>query len=104
MKFGKDLAYLQQIAEDNPDDIPPPLLNQPQLPETTAAGLQAFFFLSECRAHNGYGPNPITVSDMLAYLWANPICDARRFFSLVRGLDRVFLDWHAAKAKAEAGK
>lgn len=64
--------------------------------------LSAFLFLSECRSSNGYGPNPIAAADMLAYLVAHPICDGPRFFSLVRGLDRVFLEWHAAKAKAEA--
>lgn len=104
MKYGKDLAYLLLIAKDNPDDIPAPLLSQPELPETTAAALHAFLFLSECRSMSYSAPNPITVSDMMAYIVVNPICDALRFFSLVRALDRVFLDWHAAKAKAEAGK
>lgn len=102
MKFGKDLAYLLLIAKDNPDDIPAPLLSQPELPEATAAALQAFLFLSECRSHNGYSPNPITVSDMMAYVVVNPICDGLRFFGLIRSLDRVFLDWHAAKAKDAA--
>lgn len=100
LKYGKSLDYLLEIADSHPDDIPAPLLSQPELPEQTAAVLGAFLALSESRSSNGYGPNPISVSDISAYLWINPICEARRFFALVRTLDRVFLDWHAKEAEA----
>jgi hypothetical protein len=97
LKHGKDLDYLLDLAAENPDDIPAPLLTQPSLPETTSHMLQAFLDLSEGRTGGFSGPNPISASDILAYFWIHPIGDARRFFALVRMLDRVFLAWASKK-------
>lgn len=96
------MEYLEEIAEAHPDNVPAPLLEQPILPEHTASLLEAFLALSECRSSNGYGPNPITATDIFSYLWLNPICEGKRFFGLVKALDRVFLDWHAKEAAAKS--
>lgn len=92
------MEYLLDLAEDNPEAIPAPLLNQPTLPQATAAVLQAFLELSECRSMGFQLPNPLTAADILAYYQMHPICDAPRFFALVKSLDTVFLAWSEKQA------
>lgn len=92
------MDYLLDLAAENPEHIPEPLLDQPTLPEASAATLQAFLDLSQCRSMGYSAPNPITASDILAYIQINPICEPRRFFALVRSLDSVFLAWAEKQA------
>lgn len=42
--------------------------------------------------------NPLTAADILAYQQMHPICDAPRFFALVKSLDSVFLAWAEKQA------
>lgn len=65
----------------------------------------AFRVLSSTRSGTGYGPNPISLSDIKAYidLTGSPWCDNVIFIELIYRLDRLYLKKSVDKPKGATG-
>lgn len=95
MKHGSQLSFYLEIAEEEPDNPPAPLLLQPQLSPVETSILEGFLDLHQARAwaicELGTFPQPISVEAIYAYTRMKELpCDPGRFFELVRESDAVF--------------
>lgn len=60
-----------------------------------------FRVLNAARTSNGYGPNPIALSEILATAPVYGLYDPTEAITFIQGLDQVFLDETAKKAERE---
>lgn len=65
----------------------------PECPPELSPLLGAFELLSRQRQTGFSGPQPIAVSDALAYLEAIPISSPAYFLALLSAMDAAFLSW-----------
>lgn len=77
---------------------PPALEKKPELHEWMREYLSAFYILNSTRQY-GFGPNPITLTEMSAYLQLYGASDPESFIEYVLKMDEEFL-----KVKAEIQK
>ena len=79
-----------------PDTIPP------KSDITANWYLSHFSVLSTSRTSNGYGPNPIAISEMISYLGTLvPIYEVDKSIRILQSLDIVYLNHSAEKSKAK---
>jgi hypothetical protein len=82
-------------------ELPPALANKPDITPDYAFYLNSFFFLSKFRGSSGYGPNPLSLSDIWEFCRKVGFHDAdMQFFfaDIMHACDSVYL----AEADKEA--
>ena len=87
------MKFLLQLA--NSGNMPPALLNKPDVSQFEQPFYDAFNTLSGSRHWTMAGPAPIPLSEILAYLKIQNIDDIEErdeYVSLVRALDAEYLD------------
>lgn len=83
---------------------PKALAEMPKLQGTDTAYFEAFQILSAARSYNMAGPNPIAISEMVAYMEHlsayEVLAHRKRFVRHIQRLDDVLMAHQADKAKA----
>lgn len=93
MKFGIKEDKLQAFAEESEIDVPA-LRQKPKLPIEGVEMVSAFNTLSSLRTSNGFGHNPISMSDIKCYidLMGQPFYDVKVFIDLLIQMDTRYLE------------
>jgi hypothetical protein len=86
----------EAIDAGKPEDIPPALLERPEVPEHCAWYIDAFYTLSPSR-QIGWGPGGILLVEMLAYCQVFGVSDAERFVRTMQALDALYLEHQTKK-------
>lgn len=82
--------------------VPPPLLRIPKLKRFDDIYLGAFNTLSQTRGSDMSGPQPIKISEVVAYFSVAGIderAERVKYLSLIQRLDRVYLEYASEQAK-----
>lgn len=70
----------------------PDSLDGPEMPDGTEYLWRWFLELSSSRGSNGFGPMPITYSDIYAWMTTTGSAPRKDEIDLIREMDRVFLN------------
>jgi len=64
--------------------------------------ISSFLILSNARSSNGYGPNPLTIADIVSYFSIKePIFEVNLTLRVIQHLDTEYLDFLFKKEKAK---
>ena len=79
--------------------------DKPQPPPIVTEVMTAYRFLSATRTGNGYGPNPISLAEIRAYLEINgaPELPVDIFMEFLIRMDQRYLKLEAERQKRETG-
>lgn len=101
MTWGENLDFLEEMRDDG--RTPQALEIRPILYDWMVEYLKAFDVLSATR-QCGMGPNPIQLSEMLAYMQLYEVEDRDTFVHHILQMDKTFLEAVLAKQEANKGK
>ncbi len=93
------MEFLEQLAKSG--QHVPALQNRPKLLPECRDYWQSFCALDASRDSNGYGANPIRISEIAAYLAISGVAgdEGAKLFRIVKALDGVALSHYAEKSK-----
>lgn len=96
LEWGPSLDFLEGLREEaldagRPEEIPPALLDRPEVPEHAAWYMGAFYALSPSR-QIGWAAGGILLSEMLAYCHVFGVSEPERFVRTIQALDALYLD------------
>jgi hypothetical protein len=95
------------LARGEDPEMYPILVSRPELYPDLYWVWEAFMMLSSTRQQGMGGPQPISLTELLAYCQYHAIQDSEEreeILHLVQHLDRVFLAHYAEKSKSKANK
>ena len=92
------MEFLTQLAKQG--QAVPALQNRPKLLPECQRYWDSFIALDGCRTGNGRGPNPIQVSEILAYTKLSEVEgeEAAKLFRIIRRMDASALDYYTEQA------
>jgi len=82
----------------------PALENKPTLPLYLIEYISAFEILNDRRSHSGFGPLPIQLSEIKAYLDIFSTDDVERFIRHVSSLDNKWLEIALKREDEDGGQ
>jgi hypothetical protein len=102
-KWGPREEALRAMAEDGMDV--PALKSKPEVPLILAEVIQAYRILDLGRTGTGFGPNPISLSEVKAYfdLVGSPYIEMPIFLELIGRADRKHLELMIKAPKGDSG-
>ena len=100
LQWGPSLNILQEVQKAT-GQTPPALAARPLLRPECYQDFKAFKVLSASRDSNGFGGNPIRVSEVSSYamLMGMGREEATRLLRIIQALDVAYLGYHAEKNK-----
>ena len=91
--------HLEQVEKSTGGRVRPPELDLPDLPDPVAHVWEWFADLHRARGSNGFGPNPLTYSEMAAWARLTGADPGPWEVALLKHLDGVYLDIQAKAPK-----
>lgn len=101
MKWGRQEELLRQIERDT-GTTPKALIDRPELARPNWPDLAAFDLLDSSRLVNQVGPQPLQVSEVLAYLelaGVEDVEDRVLFLHRMKVMDTILLNHHRESQK-----
>lgn len=83
--------------------VPRQALSEPELDEHLLEMLDAFWLLNTSR-QNGFDVGYIPLTEIEAFCRMFPVIDVPGFVVIIRHMDRLFVEFHQEKRKAEKKK
>lgn len=102
MEWGPHLKSLVHVAKTT-GRPPKALLSRPEIYPDLALFYEAFWELSRKRSSGGFGPNPITYTEMIAYCELHYIEETATFARYISACDEILLD-HVERKNAQKVK
>lgn len=99
--WGDSLEFLEEVANAGGD--PPALRNRPDKDPWMQEYLTAFSILNQTRSY-GMGPNPITLTELLAYIKVYEPLDQVQFIGYILLMDATYLGAKSKRAEREKKK
>jgi hypothetical protein len=100
--WGDKIEFLEDIA-DTQSFVPQALENAPPYYDWMRPYMEGFFMLSGCRTY-GMGANPISMSDILAYIQIYTPYNPHQFIRYIKRMDNAYLTTVSKKQEQERGK
>jgi hypothetical protein len=100
--WGDKVEFLEEIAATN-TFTPQALEKAPPYYEWMHPYMEGFFMLSSCRTY-GMGANPLSMSDILAYIQIYNPYNPLQFIRYIKRMDNAYLDAQSKKQEQERGK